>query len=151
MSKGKSDSVSSEKDRYERLRMDNQAYVNMSEQEDYLNPVSAGKGNATPPPPPPPEKDPPKRSSSGASNKGAPVPPKRDQSSSTDKFTASNSSLGSNVSIRYPKMGNGELTLEKKREKEKVLLRQKNSAFDSGRFFFCLHVVIMCSLASVIG
>ncbi|KAL4237529.1 hypothetical protein ACF0H5_002243 [Mactra antiquata] len=135
MSKDKTSSWSSEREIYESLRMDNNAYINVQEQEDYLNPVSSsGKVVDNDSPPPPPKKAPPTKYSlrGASSNEGAPLPPKRDQSSNSDKFTASNSSLGSNVSIRYPKMGNGELTLEKKMEKEKVLLRQKNSAFDSG-------------------
>lgn len=145
MAQQKSVSVSS--DRYDTLRMDNQAYVNMPEQEDYLSPVSpegtlntmesstpplprksSGSGSLTevktegdefkPPPPatPVPSK---------------PPPPKRNESLASN--VSRNSSLNKpKGSTKYPKMGNGFASLERNSEKEKVILRQKNSAFDSG-------------------
>ncbi|XP_060554730.1 uncharacterized protein LOC132715689 isoform X2 [Ruditapes philippinarum] len=166
MAKEKSESVSS--DRYDMLHMDNLAYMNMTEQEEYLNPIhmrsegstsdSSGaqslktngtgaerKPRALPETPsqaerytPPPQKrntpSPPKSVTPAPPPKSiTPPPPKRDMNLS-GKLSEDNGSklLNNSSSLRYPRMGNGFASLERNPGKEKVLLKQKNSAFDSG-------------------
>ncbi|XP_045180801.2 uncharacterized protein LOC123540058 isoform X2 [Mercenaria mercenaria] len=135
MSKEKTESVSS--DRYDSLRMDNLAYMNVPEQE-YLNPIHSGpKGT--------PSGSTGAQSGTGVTPKGSgaerepralpdtPPPPKRDLSLSGKSSEDSGPSLHKNSnSSRYPRMGNGFTSLERNQGKEKVLLKQKNSAFDSG-------------------
>lgn len=138
MSKEKTESVSS--DRYDTLRMDNLAYMNMPEQGEYLNPIHTGARETT-------------GTSSGATDMhpnsqhqqtesgkqkemralpDTPPPPKRDLSLSGKLNEENSSGIQKNSSsTKYPRMGNGFPSLERNAGKEKVLLKQKNSAFDS--------------------
>ena len=158
MSKEKTESVSS--DRYESLHMDNLAYMNMPEQEEYLNPIhtraegspseTAGaqehttKGSgaekvprALPETPSEPKRytPPPKRITPPPPQSKTPPPPERDMNLS-GKLSEEDGSkmLNNSTSLRYPRMGNGFASLERNQGKEKVMLRQKNAAFDSGLY-----------------
>lgn len=138
MSKEKTESVSS--DRYDSLHMDNLAYINMPENEEYLNPIhhraegAASELTETRPS----TKN--KLNASGREKEqrnlpDTPPPPKRDLSLSGKPDEENNPGVHKNVSsTRYPRMGNGFASLERNAGKEKVLLKQKNSAFDSGSF-----------------